>query len=123
MLSAADSTDRAALGRSAPYGLAPMALLFSIGALALGMGNGSVFQLIPQRFRNEIGVMTGLVGCAGGIGGFFLARTLGISKAATGGFGAGFMFFCALALLGLLGLAMVKSRWRTTWGAASGAKV
>ena len=98
-------------------------LLFSAGALALGMGNGSVFQLIPQRFRNEIGVMTGLVGCAGGIGGFFLARTLGISKAATGGFGAGFLFFSALALLGLFGLAMVKSRWRTTWGAASGAKV
>ena len=98
-------------------------LLFSTGALALGMGNGSVFQLIPQRFRNEIGVMTGLVGCAGGIGGFFLARTLGISKAATGGFGAGFLFFAALALVGLLGLVIVKSRWRTTWGAVSGAKV
>ena len=54
--------------------------IFSIGALALGMGNGSVFQLIPLRFRNEIGVMTGLVGCLGGIGGFFLAKTLGTSK-------------------------------------------
>ena len=38
-------------------------------------------------------------------------------------FGAGFLFFGALALLGFLGLAMVKVRWRTTWGAVSGARV
>jgi NNP family nitrate/nitrite transporter-like MFS transporter len=97
--------------------------VFSIGALALGMGNGSVFQLIPLRFKNEIGVMTGLVGCAGGIGGFFLAKTLGISKGMTGGFGAGFVFFALLAMLGFVGLWAVKNRWRTTWGALSGAKV
>jgi len=36
----------------------------------LGMGNGSVFQLVPQRFRSEIGVITGIVGAAGGLGGF-----------------------------------------------------
>ena len=98
-------------------------LLFSIGVLALGMGNGAVFQLIPLRFRHEIGLMTGMVGCAGGIGGFFLAKALGVAKGMTGGFGAGFLFFGLLALLGFLGLAMVKVRWRTTWGAASGARV
>lgn len=98
-------------------------VIFSVGALALGMGNGSVFQLIPLRFRNEIGVMTGLVGCFGGIGGFFLAKTLGTSKGMTGGFGAGFIFFGCLAALGFLGLAFVKSRWRTTWGVLSGARV
>jgi len=101
---------------------APVAL-FSTGMLALGMGNGSVFQLIPLRFRNEIGAMTGLVGAAGGIGGYFLARTLGLSKGFTGGFGAGFVFFAALAALGLVGLTLVKARWRTTWGAVSGARV
>jgi NNP family nitrate/nitrite transporter-like MFS transporter len=101
---------------------APVAL-FCCGVLALGMGNGSVFQLIPLRFRNEIGAMTGLVGCAGGVGGYFLARTLGLSKGFTGGFSAGFLFFAALAFLGFLGLALVKSRWRTTWGAVSGARV
>lgn len=98
-------------------------IVFSVGALALGMGNGSVFQLIPLRFKQEIGVMTGLVGCLGGVGGFALARTLGISKAMTGGFGVGFVFFGCLAMLGFLGLAFVKSRWRTTWGAVSGARV
>jgi len=98
-------------------------LLFSVGVLALGMGNGAVFQLIPLRFRQEIGLMTGLVGCAGGIGGYFLAQTLGAAKGLTGGFGAGFLFFGVLALLGFVGLAMVKVRWRTTWGSASGARV
>ncbi len=98
-------------------------LLFSVGVLALGMGNGAVFQLIPLRFGRDIGVMTGLVGCAGGLGGFFLAKTLGLSKGMTGGFGAGFLFFAVLAGLGCLGLFIVKSTWRSTWGATSGARV
>ncbi len=93
------------------------------GVLALGMGNGSVFQLIPLRFRQDVGLMTGLVGCAGGIGGYFLARTLGLAKGMTGSFGPGFLVFAGLAVLGFLGLAMVKARWRTTWGAVSGARV
>lgn len=98
-------------------------LIFFAGAMALGMGNGSVFQLVPLRFRHEIGVMTGLVGAAGGVGGFFLAKSLGWSKGMTGGFAAGFWLFAGLALLGLFGLVSVKKRWRTTWGAASGARV
>ncbi len=98
-------------------------ILFSIGVLCLGMGNGAVFQLIPQRFKGEIGLMTGLVGCFGGIGGFFLAQALGKSKAMTGEFTAGFLFFSALVLVGLVSLVMVKKRWRTTWGAASGARI
>ena len=97
--------------------------VFFLGATALGMGNGSVFQLVPLRFRNEIGVMTGLVGAAGGIGGFFLAKALGISKGMTGGFMGGFSVFAGLAVFGLFGLMAVKTRWRTTWGAVSGAQV
>lgn len=98
-------------------------VVFFLGATALGMGNGSVFQLVPLRFRNEIGVMTGLVGAAGGLGGFFLAKALGISKGMTGGFMGGFLIFAGLAVVGLFGLMAVKTRWRTTWGAASGARV
>ncbi len=98
-------------------------LVFFLGAMALGMGNGAVFQLVPLRFRNEIGVMTGLVGAAGGAGGFLLAKTLGWSKAMSGGFAPGFWVFAGLAALGVIGLLRVKTRWRTTWGAASGARV
>jgi len=91
----------------------------------LGMGNGAVFQLVPQRFRKEIGVMTGLVGMAGGIGGFYLAASLGWFKQITGSYQLGVLIFAGLAVLAIIGLASVKTRWRTTWGsaAATSAKV
>jgi NNP family nitrate/nitrite transporter-like MFS transporter len=93
-------------------------VLFTCAMLALGMGNGAVFQLVPQRFRKEIGVMTGMVGMAGGIGGFYLASSLGYSKQLTSSYQAGLLIFAGLAIVALLGLTAVKARWRTTWGAA-----
>ncbi|MCP4636882.1 MAG: NarK/NasA family nitrate transporter [Methyloversatilis sp.] len=96
-----------------------MAVMVFVGAmLALGMGNGAVFQLVPQRFRREIGVMTGLVGMAGGIGGFYLASSLGWSREVSGSYQGGFVVFALLAVAALIGLSSVKNRWRTTWGAA-----
>src|SRR5260370_7370255 len=100
-----------------PQGWMALAV-FVMGMLALGMGNGAVFQLVPQRFRHEIGVMTGLVGMTGGVGGFFLASSLGYSKQFTGSSQAGLLIFAALAAIAFIGLSSVKSRWRTTWGAA-----
>ena len=91
--------------------------VFICGMLALGMGNGAVFQLVPQRFRNEIGVMTGLVGMTGGVGGFYLASSLGYSKKFTGSYTLGLLVFAALAGVALIGLSSIKRRWRTTWGA------
>lgn len=92
--------------------------LFVVAMLALGAGNGAIFQLVPQRFRAEIGVMTGLVGFAGGIGGFYLSSSLGLSKQVTGTYQSGFLIFAGLAVIALVGLTSVKRRWRTTWGAA-----
>ncbi len=103
-----------------------MALLgFVFAMLSLGMGNGAVFQLVPQRFRREIGVMTGLVGMAGGVGGFYLASSLGYSRQMTGSYMAGFYVFAGLAVLALVGLTAIKQRWRTTWGAShlTGARI
>jgi NNP family nitrate/nitrite transporter-like MFS transporter len=94
-------------------------IVFVLAMLALGIGNGAVFQLVPQRFRKEIGVMTGLVGMAGGVGGFYLASSLGYSKQITGSYQTGLSVFAVLAILALLGLTMVKTRWRTTWGSAA----
>jgi len=94
-------------------------VLFLIMA-SLGMANGSVFQLVPQRFGKDIGIMTGIVGCAGGLGGTALIKTLGWSKGAFDGYSAGFMIFAAVVLVAILGLSFVKTRWRTTWGVNSG---
>ena len=84
------------------------------GMLALGMGNGAVFQLAPQRFRNEMGVVTGLVGMTGGLGGFYLAYSLGLSRQFTGSYQAGLATFAALALVALCGLLAARTRWRTS---------
>ena len=95
--------------------------LFVVAMLALGTGNGSVFQLVPQRFQAEIGIMTGLVGMAGGIGGFYLASSLGLARQLTGSFAPGFLIFAGLAVLALMGISLVKTKWRATW--STGARI
>jgi NNP family nitrate/nitrite transporter-like MFS transporter len=94
-------------------------VVFMLAMLALGVGNGSVFQLVPQRFRKEIGVITGLVGMAGGFGGYYLGVSLGYSKQLTGSYQTGLLIFAGLAIFALIGLSSVKKRWRTTWGSAA----
>ncbi len=97
-------------------------VLFLIMA-ALGMANGAVFQLVPQRFGKDMGIMTGIVGCAGGLGGTALIKTLGWSKEAFGGYAAGFFLFAGVVALALVGISLVKTRWRTTWGMSAGGRI
>ncbi|MEK3939400.1 nitrate/nitrite transporter [Bacillus pumilus] len=73
-------------------------LLFT-GMMCLGMGNGAVFQLVPQVFHNEIGIVTGIVGAAGGIGGFFLPNILGSLKEVTGSYMFGFLTISLIVLV------------------------
>lgn len=49
----------------------------------LGMGNGAVFQLVGSRMRPHIGLVTGLIGAAGGVGGFLLPIAFGLVKSLT----------------------------------------
>ena len=91
-----------------------IALLFLVMGL-LGMGNGSVFQLVPQRFTKEIGVMTGVVGAAGGIGGFFLPNLFGGAKWLTGSYGTGFALFAGISVLCVGLLCSLKARWESTF--------
>ena len=89
-------------------------LLFMIMA-CLGTGNGSVFQLVPQRFGKEIGVATGVVGAAGGLGGFFLPSMLGSLKGLEGSYAAGLLLFALVAASAALALSRVKHSWRAEW--------
>lgn len=82
------------------------------GMAALGMGNGAVFQLVPQRFRHDVGLMTGLVGMTGGIGGFYLCASLGYAQQFTGSYAFGFAVFAGLALAAFAGVTNVRLRWR-----------
>lgn len=89
----------------------------------LGMANGAVFQLVPQRFGKDIGIMTGIIGCAGGLGGTAIIKTFGWSKGAFDGYAAGFIIFATVVFIAILGISLVKTRWRTTWGISAGGRI
>lgn len=86
----------------------PTMVTFTIGALgmaaAIGLGNGAVFKLVPEYFPNCVGSVTGLVGAAGGLGGFFPPLLLGFVMKETGSFVIGFVLLGVFALccLGVL---------------------
>ena len=76
---------------------------FTIGALgmaaAIGLGNGAVFKLVPEYFPTTVGSVTGLVGAAGGLGGFFPPLVLGMVRRSTGAFTLGFVFLAVFSVL------------------------
>jgi MFS transporter, NNP family, nitrate/nitrite transporter len=84
----------------------PLMSTFTIGALgmavAIGLGNGAVFKLVPQHFPKAVGSATGLVGAAGGLGGFFPPLLLGVIRQATGKFTWGFVLLAVFCLICLL---------------------
>jgi NNP family nitrate/nitrite transporter-like MFS transporter len=91
--------------------------IFAVLMAMLGLGNGSVFQLVPQRFPDRVGIMTGLVGAAGGLGGFALPAAMGLLKDKTGSFAGGFTLIAFLFLSGLFALVYLRNIWRQTWPA------
>ena len=111
------------IGAALIHNLAANLALFVVASGSLGMANGAVFQLLPQRFRRDVGIMTGLVGAGGGIGGFYLASSLGFSKGITGSYQFGLLIFASLCFIATVGLSLVKTRWRSTWGALAGAQI
>ena len=84
------------------FAAVPNMMTFTFGALgmaaAIGLGNGAVFKLAPEYFPKEVGVVTGLIGAAGGLGGFFPPLLLGAMKQSVGHYWPGFV---ALSLFSL----------------------
>lgn len=102
-----------AVGTLPSLGVALAFLILAMGML--GMGNGAVFQLVPQRFPDKVGLLTGIVGAAGGFGGFMLPNILGTLKDTSGSFGTGFAV-CALAMFaGAAALLYLGPVWRRQW--------
>jgi len=99
-----------ALGLGGPVGAVT---LFVLTMLCLGAGNGAVFQLVPQRFAAEIGLMTGLIGMAGGIGGFALAAGLGVIKQHSGSYAPGLWLFAFISLFAWMCVSGIKQYWRS----------
>jgi MFS transporter, NNP family, nitrate/nitrite transporter len=103
---------------AAPPLLMAVAWLFT-GMGLLGMGNGAVFQLVPQRFPERMGLVTGIVGAAGGLGGFFLPTMLGLTRDLTGRYTAGLGLFAALFFAGTIVLLELGVRWARRWQATA----
>lgn len=78
-----------------------LALLF-VTLIFFGTANGALFQVIPNVFPKEVGLLTGFVGAAGGLGGFFLPNILGMFKQWTNSYSYGFWWIAATMLVAML---------------------
>lgn len=97
----------------APLSVTLAALLVAMAGL--GVGNGAVFQLVPQRFPRAVGFATGVTGAAGGVGGFLLPALMGVERELTGSYGPGFVLFAVSLAYMFLCVNALHSGWRFTW--------
>ncbi len=79
-------------------GMAGITIGFLGSACALGLGNGAVFKLVAELFPRETGTLAGVVGAAGGLGGFFPPIVLGLVRDLTGSHAIAFMLLSEFAL-------------------------
>lgn len=76
--------------------------LLTVGA-ALGLANGGVFALVGKRVESsQIGAVTGMVGAAGGLGGFLPPIVMGVVYQITHAYAIGLMLLSDVALAALV---------------------
>jgi len=91
-----------ALGLAVSYeSIVPLTACCLTIALALGLGTGAVFKLVPQWFPDRVGAVTGVVGAAGGLGGFFPPLLMALVKSQTGSYTLGFVLMAVVAAIAL----------------------
>lgn len=90
--------------------------------LSFGLGNGATFQLVPHRWKGKTGLLSGVIGAAGGIGGFYLPVVMGIAKESTGSYQMGFATFGAIAACACLAILALRAQW-LVWATPAGAAV
>jgi NNP family nitrate/nitrite transporter-like MFS transporter len=89
-----------ALLAAAEFPLIPLGTVAFLGlAAALGAASGGTFALVARVAPAEkVGAVTGVVGAAGGLGGFVPPLVMGAIYGATGGYGLGLLALAAVAL-------------------------
>jgi NNP family nitrate/nitrite transporter-like MFS transporter len=82
----------------------PAGLAFLAMAFALGTGTGGVFAWVALRAPTErVGAVTGIVGAAGGLGGYFPPLVMGTTYDETGNdYTVGLVLLCVTATAALL---------------------
>ncbi|MFV2195146.1 MFS transporter [Nocardiopsis sp. LOL_012] len=77
----------------------PAGAAFVLIAISLGLGTGGVFALVAKLVEpSRVGTVTGLVGAAGGLGGYFPPLLMGVVYQATGAYTLGFVLLALVAL-------------------------
>ncbi|MED1115042.1 nitrate transporter NarK [Bacillus paramycoides] len=71
-------------------------------AFCAGIGNGTIFKLVPMYFSEQAGIVNGLVSALGGLGGFFPPLILTLLFQLTGHYAIGFMALSEVALACLI---------------------
>lgn len=87
-----------------------LVLLFAMYA-CFGLGNGATFQLVAQRWPGKGGLMSGVIGAAGGIGGFYLPMVLGTARESLGSYWIGFAVFGGIAAATWLTVLALRRQW------------
>lgn len=91
--------------------------LFTVGCLAValfvGIGNGTVFKLVPLYFSKQAGVVNGIVSAMGGLGGFFPPLVLTAVHNITGQYSIAFMALSEVALACLVIVVWLYEQERT----------
>jgi NNP family nitrate/nitrite transporter-like MFS transporter len=82
--------------------IVPLTICCLTVAVALGLGAGAVFKLVPLWFPDEVGAVTGVVGAAGGLGGFFPPLIMAVVKSLTGSYSLGFVLLALVAVVCLI---------------------
>jgi NNP family nitrate/nitrite transporter-like MFS transporter len=100
-----------ALGLAVGYKqMVPLTICCLTMGVLLGLGTGAVFKLVPQWFPDQVGAVTGVVGAAGGLGGFFPPLVMGSVKSATGSYTLGFVLLAAVAVICLAVVKLLERR-------------
>jgi NNP family nitrate/nitrite transporter-like MFS transporter len=69
-------------------------------AAALGAGSGAVFALVARVApADQVGAVTGVVGAAGGLGGFVPPLVMGAIYGSTGSYGIGLLLLALVATI------------------------
>ncbi|HEX6724685.1 MAG TPA: MFS transporter [Gaiella sp.] len=85
-------------------------------AAFLGLGNGAVFKAVPLDFPEATGAATGIVGAAGGLGGFFPPVVMGIVKDHFDTYALGFLGLLVFAVVCLVVALTMRRAARTPSG-------
>jgi len=79
----------------------PLTICCLTMAVFLGLGTGAVFKLVPDWYPDQVGAVTGVVGAAGGLGGFFPPLVMALVKSTTDGYALGFLLMAVVAGIAL----------------------